>query len=86
MCEASEDAIDNPIRRAIDLAGGVQSVSTACKLSKQAVYKWINGTVPANRVLFLEQATAGRVTRHELRPDLYPHESIPNVVSSEAGA
>lgn len=81
MCEASVNAI----RRAIDLAGGVPSVAAACRLSKQAIYKWVTDGLPANRVLFLEQATGGQVTRHELRPDLYP-QPLPAVASSEAAA
>jgi DNA-binding transcriptional regulator YdaS (Cro superfamily) len=32
--------------------------------------------VPAERVLLIEAATGGRVSRHELRPDLYPLEKI----------
>jgi DNA-binding transcriptional regulator YdaS (Cro superfamily) len=32
------------------------------------------GKVPAERVLSIESATDGAVTRHELRPDLYPTE------------
>lgn len=30
--------------------------------------------IPAERVLQIERATGGKVTRHELRPDLYPIE------------
>lgn len=32
--------------------------------------------IPADRVLAVEKATGGQVTRHELRPDLYPIERI----------
>jgi len=31
-------------------------------------------SIPAARVLAIEQATGYRVSRHELRPDLYPRE------------
>jgi len=32
------------------------------------------GRVPAERVLAIENATDGVISRHELRPDLYPVE------------
>jgi len=31
--------------------------------------------LPAKRVIAIERATGGKVTRYELRPDLYPLES-----------
>jgi DNA-binding transcriptional regulator YdaS (Cro superfamily) len=38
------------------------------------VWNWINRDrkVPAEFVLAIERATGGRVTRHQLRPDIYP--------------
>ncbi len=39
------------------------------------VVHWRNRGVPAERVLEIEAATEGKVTRHELRPDLYPLEA-----------
>jgi len=38
-------------------------------ISSQAVSQWAR--VPAARCLVIEAQTQGRVTRHELRPDLY---------------
>jgi DNA-binding transcriptional regulator YdaS (Cro superfamily) len=39
------------------------------------VQRWCRvGTVPAERVLQVERLVGGKVTRHELRPDLYPVE------------
>ena len=39
-------------------------------ISVQAVSQWKR--CPATRAIQVEQACAGAVTRHELRPDLYP--------------
>ena len=41
------------------------------------VWQWLNGRtkIVAERVLQIERATDGKVTRHELRPDLYPPEA-----------
>lgn len=40
------------------------------------VWQWLHGhrRVGAERVLGLEAATGGAVTRHEIRPDLYPRD------------
>lgn len=44
------------------------------KISKHAVGKWRKrGRIPAERVLAVERETG--VSRHEIRPDLYPIES-----------
>jgi len=41
------------------------------------VWQWLNGRRPiaATKVIPLEVATDGRVSRHDLRPDIYPVES-----------
>lgn len=39
-------------------------------ISRAAVNQW--DECPAERVLTIERATGGQVTRHQLRPDLYP--------------
>jgi len=41
------------------------------------VWQWMNGhrRIAAEKVLAIEEATGGKVTRHEMRPDLYPIEA-----------
>lgn len=42
-----------------------------------AVTHWKRrGRIPADRVLAIERITGGQVTRHEMRPDLYPVERV----------
>jgi DNA-binding transcriptional regulator YdaS (Cro superfamily) len=41
-------------------------------IDKSTVMRWENGRVPAERVLEVERITG--VSRHDLRPDLYPRE------------
>lgn len=61
------------IERAVELVGGQQALAMKCGVRYQAVQKWIRGNrVPAERVLAIETATDGQVSRYELRPDLYP--------------
>lgn len=64
----------NPIEKAVRVLGTQQALADVFGVKKQAVTKW-RRRVPAERVLGIEQATNGEVTRHELRPDLYPAET-----------
>lgn len=46
------------------------------RVSPGAVWQWCNGyQIAAENVLPVERATNGKVTRHDLRPDLYPRDS-----------
>jgi DNA-binding transcriptional regulator YdaS (Cro superfamily) len=68
--------MEQALTKAIELAGGPAALGRLLNISSQAVSQWRR--VPAERVLEVERATADpgtqapRVTRHELRPDLYP--------------
>lgn len=68
----------NAVARAVELAGGQSAVARALTqgeetLTPQAVGHWCRkGRLPAERVLQLSSLTDGKVTPHELRPDLYP--------------
>lgn len=47
-------------------------MASALCISVQAVNKWIKkGEPPPERVLSIEKLVSGRVTRYELRPDIY---------------
>ena len=61
----------NSIERAVKAAGGSHALAKRLEISRQAIEKWVaKGTIPAERVLEIEQITG--VSRHVLRPDLYP--------------
>src|SRR5579883_7076 len=61
---------DDALERAILEAGGVAALARAINVTPQAVSQW--DRVPAERAIAVEKATEGRISRHELRPDLYP--------------
>lgn len=63
------------INKAIEIVGGRKALADALSVSYEAVRQWTDRRVPAERVLDIERLTGGQVTRHELRPDLYPQES-----------
>lgn len=69
------DDLNEGVQRAIRVLGGVHQLAKACGVSAQAVYKWKLAGVTAERAIQIEGATGGAVKRHELRPDLYPHQA-----------
>jgi DNA-binding transcriptional regulator YdaS (Cro superfamily) len=65
------------ILKACAAVGGQSALARKLSLGSQGtVSSWLmRGKLPAERVLEVE-AVSG-VSRHELRPDLYPREKIP---------
>lgn len=64
----------NPISRAIDAIGGKQAdLAIRLGVTPQAVNQWVQEKrpVPAQHCIAIETATAGAVTRHDLRPDVF---------------
>ena len=66
---------DNALERAITEAGGTAALARTINVTPQAISQW--DRVPAERAVAVEQATGGKVTRQELRPDLYPSADAP---------
>ena len=58
------------VRRAAYKVGGLAALARILGIRHTAFYRWRR--VPAERVLSIEKATG--ISRHELRPDLYPEE------------
>lgn len=58
---------------AIRVAGSVTKLAALIDVAPQAISQW--NRVPATRALAIERVTG--VSRHELRPDLYPLELEP---------
>lgn len=44
------------------------------EITQGAISQWLNKRVPAEKVLLLEKATGGQVSRYDVRPDIYPRE------------
>lgn len=68
------------LRRAIRAVGGLAGLARPLGITEQAISQW--DEVPPLRVLAVEQASG--VSRHELRPDLYPREAVPSPVEARA--
>jgi DNA-binding transcriptional regulator YdaS (Cro superfamily) len=61
---------DTPKDQAVSEAKGASQLAKLIGVTRSAISQWKR--VPAERVLQVEKATG--VSRHELRPDLYPVE------------
>lgn len=57
------------IARAIEAVGGQTALAKILGITTQAISQWKR--VPPAHVLAIETATGGRVTRHEMRPDVF---------------
>lgn len=60
--------MNQALEKAIVAAGSVTRLGNRLGITSQAVSQWRR--VPAERVIEVERATG--VSRHELRPDIYP--------------
>ncbi|MCB2048550.1 MAG: helix-turn-helix domain-containing protein [Novosphingobium sp.] len=62
-----------------DVAGGQASLARICGITQPSVWKWFQSSkrLPAEHVLAVEAATG--ISRHELRPDIYPRGLVDGV-------
>jgi pyruvate,orthophosphate dikinase len=74
---------DAALERAISEAGGTAALARTINVTPQAISQW--DRVPAERALAVESATGGKVTRQELRPDLYPSTGVIPMTAASAG-
>lgn len=61
-----------PLDRAIEVLGTQQALAEALGISSPSISEWKRrGQVPATRCRAIEAATGGKVSAHDLRPDLF---------------
>lgn len=62
---------DTSIAKALKAVGGRKAdIAALLGITPAAVSRW-GDTVPVNRAIDLEQKTGGKVTRYDLRPDIF---------------
>lgn len=73
----SESEAVAALRQAKEILGSETAVAEAVGKKQQTVNEVMRAgrPAPATWCIPLEQATGGQVTRHQLRPDLYPSEA-----------
>jgi DNA-binding transcriptional regulator YdaS (Cro superfamily) len=64
---------NDALPRAVELVGGQSALARSVGVSQATVWYWLNKMphAPAEFVVAIEAATAGKVTRSDLRPDLF---------------
>jgi DNA-binding transcriptional regulator YdaS (Cro superfamily) len=73
----------NAIERAVKAAGGQAELARrlttimAKPVKQQHVWNWLfrDSLVPAEYVIPIEKAVDNQVSRHDIRPDIYPREA-----------
>ncbi len=70
---------------AVRIAGGQNKIAAVCDVSQPSVFRWIHKhkQAPATRVLAIEARTG--VSRHLLRPDIYPRDGAADAVVAPPG-
>lgn len=70
------DMTTSALGRAISICGSQSALARACGKKQAHVWWWLNRSkrVPAEHVIAVERATEGKITRSDLRPDIYPIE------------
>ena len=64
--------MDTALDRAINHVGGVSALARLLGTNQSTVSNWrARGVIPAERCAAIEEATEGKVTRADLRPDLW---------------
>lgn len=66
--------MENALEKAVELLGSQAELARKIGKKQAHVWNWLHRDrrVPADMAMKIETATDGRVTRHDLRPDLYP--------------
>jgi len=61
------------IKKAVEVLGSQSALAQALKVSPQFIFQLTNGTrpVPAKLCRPIEEATLGKVSCHDLRPDIF---------------
>lgn len=66
------------LQRAVEIVGGQTALAEKLGVKQGHIWYWLNkaNRAPAEQAIAIEAATGGQVTRHQLRPDIYPAEKV----------
>ncbi len=71
------------VDRIIEAYGGAAALARRLGISRNAISDWRSKQrVPVERVLEIERLTG--ISRHEIRPDIYPSEPVNHAQPNEA--
>ncbi len=74
------------LKAAVEAVGGQAAMARLVGVKQPSVWNWLDKgkTLPAQHVLKVEGATG--ISRHDLRPDIYPRDGGPSTASGRAAA
>lgn len=74
------------LQEAVKIVGGQTALAEKIGKKQGHIWHWLNESkkAPAEAVLAIEAATDGKVSRHQLRPDIYPPPVAPTEKASAA--
>jgi DNA-binding transcriptional regulator YdaS (Cro superfamily) len=72
------------VKEAAEVVGGLPVLADKLGVTRQAIHQWEQ--VPRQRVLDIEMATDGKVSRSKLRPDIYAPDHDPYVTPAAANS
>lgn len=73
------------LQRAVEIVGGQTAMARICNVQQPHVWNWLNKSekAPAEKVLAIEEATKGQISRYALRPDVFgPAPQVPTQQAS----
>ena len=62
---------NKPVQKAVKIIGSVAKTAREMGVFRGSVYWWMERGCPGEHVLKLEKLTGNKVSRYELRPDIY---------------
>lgn len=74
--EEIENQEPTALEIAIDKVGGLTELAKLIKSKPQVIVNWRKRGVPPERCGDIERATAGFVTRAQLRPDIFGEQAV----------
>jgi len=75
MNDSERKQMLSALEQCFEVCGGASKLADKLGITRQAIDQWRQRGVPAERVVALEAAVAGAVSRRELRPDLFSDSS-----------
>lgn len=62
------------IKKAVDILGSQTKLANACGVKQAHIWNWLNRNklITLENALMIERATEGKVSKEDIRPDLYP--------------
>lgn len=72
----SKDLCLEGLKKVLKHVGGQNALARLLSVAQPSVYRWVHNAqrIPAEHVLKIEKALNGKISRHEIRPDIYPIE------------